>query len=153
MTPLILLDSLSAEIKKIVDNFRLDTKTDVKKSPSVHTGYLPLEDDDDAVFPYVIIRLVDVDDKENESIAKIVILIGTYSEDDDFCRDCINVGQRIRQELLIKRQLDNRFRLQLPFKLECPDGQQQPYPEAVAWLTTLWTIPQPQQKLEDGIYG
>lgn len=153
MTPLILLGALSKELTSIVEDFRLEAKTGANIPPKIHQGYLPLNDDEDTVFPYVIARLVKVEDKDKESIAKIVILIGTYSEDDDFWRDCANVGERIRQGLLIKRQLSNRFRMQLPLELEFPDGQQQPYPEAIAWLTTLWTIPQPQQKLEDGIYG
>ena len=153
MTPLVLLDDLCKEITSIVENFRLETKKKTEIPPKVWAGYLPNKDDEDVVFPYIIARIIEVEDKEKESIVKIVILIGTYSEDDDFWRDCINVGQRIRQELLMKRQIGNRFRMQLPLKLECPDGQQQPYPEAVAWLTTFWNIPQPQQRLEDGIYG
>jgi len=158
LTPLILLDELCKELTGIVQNFRLQTTKKTTIPPRVWPGYLPTNDnneneDEEVTFPYVIARIIDVEDKEKESIAKIVILIGTYSEDDDFWRDCINVGERIRQGLLIKRQLGNQFRMKLPLKLECPDGTQQPYPEAIAWLTTLWHISQPQQRLEEGIYG
>ena len=152
MTALVLLDDLKQFIANAVKSFRL-TSGKTLAAPKVHKGYLPLNGDDDGpAFPYVIVRLTKVSDTGNGSTARILILIGTQSEDDDGYIDAWNVGERIRQALLTNRILSNLFSLQLPLELESPE-REQPYPEAICWLTTLWQVPQPQNKLEDGVYG
>lgn len=158
MTPLILIDELCKELTQAIKNFRLENGRGDNTPPNVFAGYLPKKDvgeDDSDIFPYVIARLVEVEDKDDRSMAKVVILIGTHAEDDGFWRDCLNVGERIRQNLLAKRTIANRFRLELPLKLETPDGDSHPYPEAICWLNTIWEIPQPQLilELERDFYG
>ena len=152
MTALVLLDDLKQFVANAVKNFRL-TSGKALAAPKVHKGYLPLNSDDDSpTFPYIIVRLTKVSDTSSGSTARIIILIGTQSEDDDGYIDAWNVGERIRQALLTNRILSSMFTLQLPLELESPE-REQPYPEAICWLTTLWQVPQPQNKLEDGVYG
>ena len=151
MTALVLLDDLKQFIAKAVENFQLTSGKSLA-APKVHKGYLPNSDDDSPTFPYVIVRLTKVSDASSGSTARIVILIGTQSEDDDGYIDAWNVGEHIRQALLTNRILSSLFSLQLPLELESPE-REQPYPEAICWLTTLWQVPQPQNKLEDGVYG
>ena len=151
MTALILLDDLKQFIADAVKNFQL-TSGNTLAAPKVHKGYLPNNDDDSPIFPYVIVRLTKVSDTSGGSTARILILIGTQSEDDDGYIDAWNVGEHIRQALLTNRILSSLFSLQLPLELESPE-KEQPYPEAICWLTTLWQVPQPQNKLEDGVYG
>lgn len=151
MTPLMLLDSLSDFIRDKVKDFRLPIKKHLAP-PMVYKGYLPMEDDDEIICPYVIVRLAKVTDAEKMSTARIAILVGTRAVDDDFWRDCVNVAERIRQELMLARIIDKRFQLQLPLEIEFPEGEM-PYPEAVCMLSTLWTIPQPQQRMEENVYG
>ena len=152
MTALVLLDDLKQFVANAVKDFRL-TSGKTLAAPKVHKGYLPLNSDDDGpAFPYVIVRLTKVSDTSGGSTARIIILIGTQSEDDDGYIDAWNVGERIRQALLTNRLLSSIFPLQLPLELESPE-REQPYPEAICWLTTLWQVPQPQNKLEDGVYG
>ena len=152
MTALVLLDDLKQFVANAVKNFQL-TSGKALAAPKVHKGYLPLNSDDDSpAFPYVIVRLTKVSDTSSGSTARIIILIGTQSEDDDGYIDAWNVGERIRQALLTNRLLSSMFTLQLPLELESPE-REQPYPEAICWLTTLWQVPQPQNKLEDGVYG
>ena len=152
MTALVLLDDLKQFVANAVKDFRL-TSGKTLAAPKVHKGYLPLNSDDDSpTFPYIIVRLTKVSDTSSGSTARIIILIGTQSEDDDGYIDAWNVGERIRQALLTNRLLSSIFPLQLPLELESPE-REQPYPEAICWLTTLWQVPQPQNKLEDGVYG
>ena len=151
MTALVLLDDLQQFISDAVKNFRL-TSGETLAAPKVHKGYLPNNDDDSPTFPYVIVRLTKVRDDSSGSTARIIILIGTQSEDADGYIDAWNVGEHIRQALLTNRILSRLFSLQLPLELESPE-REQPYPEAICWLTTLWQVPQPQNKLEDGVYG
>ena len=151
MTPLMLVDGLSAFVREKVADFRLPTKK-LLTAPVVYSGYLPLDDEDDSICPYVIVRLTQVLDEDRQSTAKIVILIGTRATDDGFWRDCVNVAERIRQALLQQRMVDKRFRLQLPLKIEFPEGEM-PYPEAVCMLDTTWIIPQPQARMEEEVYG
>ena len=151
MTALVLLEDLKQFITAAVRNFRL-TSGKMLAAPKVHKGYLPNNDDDSPTFPYVIVRLTKVSDTSGGSTARIIILIGTQSEDDDGYIDAWNVGEHIRQALLANRLLSSMFPLQLPLELESPE-REQPYPEAICWLTTLWQVPQPQNKLEDGVYG
>lgn len=150
MTALILLEDLRTFIENAVKNFQLTSGKSLAV-PKVHTGYLPMKDDDNPTFPYVIVRLTKITDAK-ESTARIIILIGTQSEDDGGYIDAWNVGERIRQALLMNRILSERFSLQLPLELESPE-KEQPYPEAICWLTTLWHVPQPQNRLEEGVYG
>ena len=152
MTPLILWDDLIVFVERAVKNFRLTSGKSLA-APTVHKAYLPLDDDGKPIFPYVIVRLTKVTDPENvPSKARILILIGTQSEDADGFVDAWNVGERIRQALLRNRTLSKMFQLQLPLELESPE-REQPYPEAICWLTTHWTVPQPQERLEEGVYG
>lgn len=150
MTPLILLDELCTFITDAVKDFRLTSGLTLA-APKVHKGFLPVSEDYEPVVPYVIARLTKVTD-DKTSTARIIILIGTQSEDDDGWIDAWNVGERIRQGLFTNRILGNCFSLQLPLELEGPE-REQPYPEAVCWLTTTWIVPQPQQRLEEGVYG
>ena len=142
MTALVLLDDLQKFIANAVKHFQL-TSGKALAAPKVHKGYLPNSDDDSPTFPYVIVRLTKVSDASSGS---------TQSEDDDGYIDAWNVGEHIRQALLTNRILSSLFSLQLPLELESPE-REQPYPEAICWLTTLWQVPQPQNKLEDGVYG
>ncbi|BBB91052.1 MAG TPA: hypothetical protein PKA28_10815 [Methylomusa anaerophila] len=151
MTPLILMDELCGFLRETVKDFRLSAKK-YETAPVVYDGYLPLEDEPEQVCPYVIARITKVSDADKGSTTKIAILIGTRAEDDGFWRDCVNVAERIRQALLVNRVLAKRFRLQLPLEIIFPEGQM-PYPEAVCALETIWTIPQPQPRLEENVYG
>lgn len=144
MTPLLLIDTLVETLTGVVRNYALETGTGAAdRAPQVVAGWLPpkTNDDDDPDFPYVIARLVAGTDTEEQGTVRVRLLVGTHSEDADGWRDALNVVERIRQALMTQRTIDDRYRLQMPLEWEMPDDQ--PYPQFVAQMTTIWTMYRP----------
>lgn len=149
MTPVMLVDRLIDFIKPVVAEYVLKSNVPgIAKAPQVISGYLKekrrgeLQDPPD--FPYVIVRYLEDDDTDNGSIAKLIIIAGTHSEDtQDGWRDCMNVITKIKAALL-KQRFFGPFKIEKPVKTELPE--EQPYPEWVAFLTLNVTIPQIQEE-------
>ncbi len=145
MTPLLLLDDLCAEIAALLKDFRLEAGTELRVLP----GFLA-DTGDQSEFLYVMPRLIGVQDDSGGTTATIAVLIGASAGDGGGWRDCWNLAERIRRGLLQKPAVSRRFRLELPVKTASPDLETQPYPEAVCWITTNWTIPQPMEEVNYG---
>lgn len=153
MTPILLVDKLADFIKPVVAEFELDSNVEgVKKAPQVMSGYLkekkPKEKQVIPDFPYVIVRYLEDTDTENDgNSAKVKILAGTYSEDEqDGWRDAMNVITRIKKALMKQRFL-GAFKIEYPIKTELPEEQL--YPEWVAILHLTVTMP---HVIEEGGY-
>ncbi len=147
MTPVILVDELRDYLKLVVEKYWFETnKKEVNKPPQVISGYLPAKKATDIPdFPFILVRLSDGEDADSSTVT-VYVVIGTYSEDaQNGWRDPANIVERVRQSLLKKRTLANRFRLEMPLKYELPD--EQPVPHWFGIITTKWTIPQLQEEL------
>lgn len=152
MTPIVLVDTLVEFIKPVVDNFELDSNVQgIRKSPQVISGYLkekkPKEKQVIPDFPYVIVRYLEDTDTDDGNTAKVKILAGTYSEDEQGgWRDAMNVITRIK-EALMKQRFFGAFKIEYPIKTELPEEQL--YPEWVAILHLTVTMP---HLIEEGGY-
>lgn len=153
ITPVLLVDELKAFLEEVVANNWLETKApDRNKPPQIVTGYLPPKDPvrADPDFPFVIVRLAEGTDTQEGATVTVKIIVGTYSEDaQNGWRDVANIIQRIWTELFRKRVLAKKYRVEYPMKFEMPD--EQPYPEWVGIMTTVWTVAQPLEEVAD--YG
>lgn len=149
MTPLILIDELIKFIEPVVKDFELQTNIpDIRKAPQVISGYLGekkashLKKVPD--FPYVIVRFLEDDDKDQGHTATVRIIAGTYSEDvQNGWRDCVNVMTRIKQALL-QRPFIGPFKVEKPIRMELPE--EQPYPEWAVLMTFQVSLPQIQEE-------
>lgn len=150
MTPIILVDKLIEFIKPVVADFRLETNVKglSPRAPQVQGGYLKeklpnqIQAQAEPDFPNVIVRFVEMTDREDGSVATVKIMAGTHSHDEkDGWRDCMNVITRIKTAL-IKKGTIGPFRFNTPYLLELPEEQMHPY--WVAVLTLNVEVPQPQ---------
>ncbi|NPV30656.1 MAG: hypothetical protein HPY58_13620 [Firmicutes bacterium] len=153
MTPVLLVDALRDFIEDVVKNYWLETKKpDLNKPPQVVTGYLPPPEAsrEEPNFPFVIIRLLEGTDDQEGSTVTVKIIVGTYSEDSqNGWRDVANIIQRIRTELLRRRVIAKKYRVEYPIKFEIVE--EHPYPEWIGVMTTVWAIAQPI--VEEVFYG
>jgi len=149
MTPIVLVDRLKEFIIPIVANFELQSNVaGIKKAPEVISGYLPEKKpgskQNPPDLPCVIVRYLEDNDTGDGDTAKVKIIAGTYSEDEqDGWRDCMNVITRIKESLMEQRFL-GPFKIEYPVKTELPE--EQPYPEWVAFMTLTVAIPQIQEE-------
>ncbi|WP_052087647.1 hypothetical protein [Paenibacillus wynnii] len=141
-TPILLLRAIKEFIQQTVEG-------DVQMSPSIHVGYLPQRNKDnlqDSEFPFILVRPGVGEDQQDNSKVTIKLIFGAKAEDDEGFMDLLNTMEQIRIALLRKRIINNRFKLELPYKWEFFD--EQPYPEWYGIATTVWTLPSIQEEVE-----
>ncbi|MDP5277145.1 hypothetical protein [Chengkuizengella axinellae] len=141
MTPALLIQSLCKFLEGVVENYTLESNIKTLKTPQIVDGFLPPKkgNQPEAEFPYIIVRLVEGEDEKEESTTTIKMLFGTYSEDVQGFHDVLNLMEKVRQALLKKRTIDNKFRMELPYKWEVPE--EQPHPEWFGMSISKWIIP------------
>lgn len=150
MNPILLIADLSSFLRVVLKDFMLETGNVIDRPPQVVEGWLPpkgssLSEPDD--FPYVIVRLCEGEDTEESGTVKVKIIVGTHSEEIRGWEDAGNIIMRIRNALLAARTLYNRYRLELPLTYQLFEDQ--PYPEWIGLITTIWTVPLPVEQVTE----
>jgi hypothetical protein len=169
MIALNLQDALVKRFREIFSDYALLTKGGNEKNIKVFSQYLPqpkgptikprgeaLEEEFDdfygpkdfeANFPCVIVKLDEGTDKEENTLdaTRIVvqILVGVYDEKPD-CqgyRDVMNIMDTVRQDLLMARYLERKYRLAMPFKWNLFEDQ--PWPVFFGCIETVWETGRP----------
>lgn len=121
-------------------------------APRVFEWYLPFKNPkapEKIDFPYVVARIVSGEDSQDPNVGSTVqvhLSFGVYDEServDGFLRpsgayDLINLMEHVRIGLLRQLVIDNRFRIEKPYKWSIPE--EQPYPLWVGEATTSWTV-------------
>ena len=146
-----------------------DTDPVEYKSPDFFTGSIPsprdrgrAEFEDPGDFPFIINRLVGVDDSQLETMVTVKTIVGIYTEGDPAAgeQEIFNLVSRIRRLFLEKRILDDRFELTHPLKSkfgEEDDDHCQPHPYYGGYIYSQWRISAVQTLLspeeEIHIYG
>ncbi|MFH5187112.1 hypothetical protein ACHHV8_33520 [Paenibacillus sp. TAB 01] len=141
MTAVLLQRALCDKLRHITEHFMLNVPKSGVCAPHVHAGYLPQQQsgsENVSDFPYIIVRILDGQDQD-ESIVRIKLLFGIFSRDDNGFVDVLNLMEKVRQSLLKDRVVDNRYRLELPYKWKLFEDQ--PYPEWIGEADTTWMIP------------
>jgi len=114
-------------------------------SPKVHLAFLPTktaENREESEFPYIIIRPV----KGEGSKITIKLLFGRKSEDDDGFMDVLNDIGRFRTAIQKQPVLDRKFCFDEPFEWQFFENQ--PFPEWIAEVTTVWTVPEVLEEVQ-----
>lgn len=146
---------IRAHVTDAVKNMRLKHPSGEDRAPVVVNGFLPpkkreRDSEDDA--PFIIVRPVEGSDADNGGMASVAIIFATYSaEDVDGIDEVLQVLWRVRNSLLEKRMLANRYELRLP--LDWRVYEEQPHPYWYAAMVTRWVVAQPERIMEVGVYG
>lgn len=137
MTELDLIDSLYEKLKYLFAGYQLLNKAGVLSEIKIFRQFIPQpagitakntglanysDSDYEANFPSIIIKAGEIIDKEENRLDQarinIKFLTGIFDDKPECTgyRDILNIHDRIREYFLINRILDNKFRLEMPFK-------------------------------------
>lgn len=146
MTPARLVEAVAKEIETAVSTYKLKAEGQEDKKVTVYRQHFNNEDfESDSFYPLVIACWENSEDQEDGSTATIGLTVGVYGEDKNAWMDLASIMERIRQQLLIYRKLDNRFRLIMPTKFETIENQ--PYPYWFGYATLKYQIGQPSEQM------
>jgi hypothetical protein len=169
MISLNLQDALVKRFREIFSDYTLPTKGDNEKTIKVFSQYLPQPKgptikprgeapeeepnnvygpaDFEANFPCVIVKLDEGTDKEENTLdaTRIIVrvLVGIYDDKPD-CqgyRDVMNIMETVRQDLLMERYLERKYRLAMPLKWYLFEDQ--PWPVFFGYIETVWETGRP----------
>ncbi len=147
MTPTRLQDSLVADLKKQLDCFLLKNVKGNIVNLNIYPQNLPAKKSqkDSDHFPYLLVRVMDGETQEGQgeedNTCKIAFVVGIYDDTDNYqgYKDVMNIIEKIKQRLRIKRFYNNQFELTLPLKWLIHD--EDTYPYYFGGIETNWKIP------------
>ena len=166
MTPLLLLDSLVYFLRDNFAGYQLVNKKGDLQQIKIYPQYVPQpaaitinnratglknysELDYDANFPCIVVRIVDITDKEegkpDQSRANVKIITGIYDANPE-CqgyRDIMNIQDKIRDLLLTNRILIKKFMLDMPLITKILDADT--WPVYFGEMNLVYNIGRPQQ--------
>lgn len=141
--------ALKPRIKAVVDLFDgLETKGGTTRAPETVDGWLDFKSPELEQYPFAILRPSSGVDSEQgadeNSRTTVKIIVGTYSEAIDGWRDVLMLIDAIRDDLLSAPAIDKTaYEMVGPLTWEM--AEQQPYPQWLGTITTVWTLPRPQR--------
>lgn len=152
----LLIEDLVKYLKKTFNDNLLPSEQGDLIMPNIVDGWLPHKRNNcqsDRDFPFIIVRPKDgsTTDQSN-SQAKIVFLIGAYSEEYDGYKHVMQILARLRTALfgLPSLTLNNKYRLEYPLKWVLFDDQ--PWPEWALKVESNWTVYTPQPADEGDLF-
>ncbi|MDA3731667.1 hypothetical protein PBV87_09280 [Niameybacter massiliensis] len=141
MTAYKVMEHFKVVLEEALVNVELESKDNITRKPKVELGYLePLkvDDDENKDFPYVLIRYINGEDKEEESEMNLKLIIGVHSPDSRGWVDILHIIEGIKQYLLKKKVFDY-YTLEHPVKSSIPE--EQAYPHFHGFLELKFKIP------------
>ncbi|WP_028551753.1 hypothetical protein [Paenibacillus sp. UNC451MF] len=142
MTAVLLQHAICKQVESIIATMALETPKNGDRVPCVHAGYLPQQrssDEDNSDIPYILVRVVSGEDDIEQGTVRIKLLFGTHSREDDGFFSTLNLMEKVRQGLLKSRTVDDKYRMEMPYKWHLFEDQ--PYPEWIGEAETIWTVP------------
>ncbi len=147
ITQIEMLNSLKEYLKEKTKNLILTARVEknslqeAKRPPFIFIGDLPQPDERTTRVPYIIIKLVQGKDELNESTCNVRIIAVTYNKNNDECyMECLNVIEKIRENLLKDVVVCERFSCRKPLEYLIYEDDIQPY--CIGELMTVWEMPQ-----------
>ena len=153
MTHIRLIRELSAELRVLLERVKLPveyattaTAEDFIKV-NVFEQFLPQDlFEETTYYPLVLVEwLSTVDDLKTESTAQVGLTLGVYAKEQDGWVDAFYLMELIRQDLLRKRLIGQRFRLTGEINWQVPN--EQPAPFFFVMATLSYEIFQAQEEL------
>ncbi|KEQ22309.1 hypothetical protein [Paenibacillus tyrfis] len=134
--------------------------------PKVFDWFLPFKNpkaEQHTDFPYIVARIIEGDDPVYEPMAplfstiRVDLAFGIYHEsaaDDGFVHpdgayDLLNLMEHVRIALFRKGVLENKFRIEKPYRWQIPE--EQPYPLWVGTAQSTWTVQSATQQMIEGV--
>ena len=124
MTPTNLIQALAAELKEATAQIRLATEYHEPKeggeptfedcvAVNVFTQYLPQDlFENEHYYPCICAELIKIsDDLKDGSSVEVALSFGVYAYEERAWRDLFHLMEVVRQRILTKRVIANRFRL------------------------------------------
>lgn len=155
MTPIFLLEALKKRVEEATKDLVLpsrnpETRKIEYRVPGVYIGQLPDVEAETALSPYILLRFITGEDKqeegeEQESGCNVRIIVTTYNENgEEKYMSTLNIVTRIRMNLLENRVVGEQFILKMPLDyIVYEDDNTEPY--GIGELMTLWNIPTIEQ--------
>jgi hypothetical protein len=152
MTPLDLMQSLKAYCEEKTKDMILVSRVSENGSepgerpPRVFIGNLPDKEAESKQAPYILLKLLTTKTDDEENIARVRIIIVTFSEDkQDNYIQCLNVLGKITTSLLEDVVISNRYSCQKPIETIIYDDDLEVY--QIAEAMTIWELPQIQRNV------
>lgn len=147
MTGVGLVLALSAYVRDVVKDYRLESDGGGEKRVTVYEQLIPEEvfehDDAEEYHPLIGVSLRTMEDDERAELT-VDLTVGTYSEDRDGWRDLLNMLDTVRLGLLKKQLLEGRYRLITPLTAEVLERQ--PVPFFYGFMTARYMMYQPMEE-------
>lgn len=140
----LLVEELKPYLEKALENYKLETKIGTR-SPKIFKYYLSMGKVSESDFPLVIIRPNSGEDNDNQTNITVKFICGVYSQDNDGVYDLSSLIEKLRKIFLEDYDISKKFKLEKPIKWEIYDDQ--PFPQWLGEITTVWNVPQPQMVL------
>jgi hypothetical protein len=152
MTPLDLMQSLKAYCEEKTKDMILVSRVSENGSepgerpPRVFIGNLPDKEAESKQAPYILLKLLTTKTDDEENIARVRIIIVTFSEDkQENYIQCLNVLGKITTSLLEDVVISNRYSCQKPIETIIYDDDLEVY--QIAEAMTIWELPQIQRNV------
>ena len=153
MTHIRLIRELSAELRGLLERVKLPVEYATTATPddfikvNVFEQFLPQDlFEETTYYPLVLVEwLSTTDDLKAESTAQVGLTIGVYAKEQDGWVDAFYLLELIRQHLLRKRLIGQRFRLTGEINWQVPNEQPAPFMFIMATLS--YEIFQAQEEL------
>lgn len=146
MTTVELMDNLAEFLRPAVADYSARQPSGQRKI-KVYAGFPPARFNADEQPSYIYALVTGAQDTNDMAMSTATVEIGfnIYDNSDvEDWRSLYNLMEHVRQYLLRHRLVAHRHRLQLPLKLEVPEGQ--PAPQWQGKLTVIYTIGQPEEE-------
>ena len=157
MTTTLLVEALAAEIRDATallklpieyHNQRQRRAESTWRQVHVYEQYIPADlFQNDTYYPCVIVEWLSTLDRlrgrENGSIATVGLSFGVFAKEADAWKDCFHLMEVVRERLLSKRTLVDRYRLEDEMTWETAANQ--PTPFFYGYAELQYQIYQPQE--------
>lgn len=161
MTTTLLVEALAAEIRDATELLKLPIEyhnqrqrrvESTWRQVHVYEQYIPADlFQNDTYYPCVIVEwlstLDSVRGRENGSIATVGLSFGVFAKEADAWKDCFHLMEVVRQRLLSKRTIAERYRLEDDVTWETAANQ--PAPFFYGYAELQYQIYQPQEPALD----
>lgn len=161
MTTTLLVEALAAEIRDATallklpieyHNQRQRRAESTWRQVHVYEQYIPADlFQNDTYYPCVIVEWLSTLDRvrgrENGSIATVGLSFGVFAKEADAWKDCFHLMEVVRQRLLSKRTIAERYRLEDEVTWETAANQ--PAPFFYGYAELQYQIYQPQEPALD----
>lgn len=151
MTALDLMQSIKAYCKEKTKDIILVAKVNKEgiepgeRPPKVFIGNLPDKEAERREAPYILLKLLTTKTDTEENIARVRIIIVTYSEDkQENYIQCLNVLTRLTTSLTEDVTIENRYHCQMPIETVMYDDLEV---YQISEAMTIWELPLVQRNI------